>query len=110
LGLAALRFLRQRRSEDGLVLLGFCGAWLPWILVKRVAFIQYLLPAVPMGILAIALSLERIRTRVASVIVPAGYAVACVAMFVWFYPVWSAWPVSNAAYYSHRWFWFPGWR
>jgi dolichyl-phosphate-mannose--protein O-mannosyl transferase len=112
LGYVALRYLRHREPADGLILCGFFGAWLPWAFVGRVAFIQYLLPGVPFGALAVATVLQdvaavarRWRTRVVG-----AYVALCVATFLHFYPILSAWPVSHRSLAGRRWFWISQWR
>lgn len=104
------RFCRTRRAGDGLILMGFFGSWLPWMLVPRVAFIQYLLPAVPFGVLAVASAVQALAARRLGRRLAAIYVVGCVALFVHFYPIWSGLPVSARALAGHRWLWFPGWR
>lgn len=105
----AFRYVRRREPADGLILCGFLGAWLPWAFVGRVAFIQYLLPGVPFGVLAVATLFQdvaaRWRPRVAG-----AYALLCVAAFLHFYPILSAWPVQAPSLAGRRWFWFDRWR
>ncbi len=112
LAYVVLRYLRRREPADGLILCGFFGAWLPWAFVGRVAFIQYLLPGLPFGILAVATVLQdaataasRWRARVVG-----AYVALCVATFLHFYPILSAWPVSPKSLEGRRWFWFSQWR
>lgn len=107
----AVRWLRAREPADGLILCGFCAFWLPWIFVDRVAFIQYLLPAVPFGALAVARAVTDLgkflrRPRLAVGI----YAAVVVATFMNFYPFWSAYPISQEAAAGHRYYWFENWR
>jgi len=108
----AFRYVRRREPADGLILCGFLGVWLPWAFVGRVAFIQYLLPGVPFGALAVATLLQdaaaltgRWRARVVGT-----YAVLCVVAFAHFYPILSAWPVSPKTLAGRRWFWIDKWR
>jgi dolichyl-phosphate-mannose--protein O-mannosyl transferase len=108
----ALRYIRRREPADGLILCCFLGAWLPWAFVGRVAFLQYLLPGVPFGTMAVATLLRdaasltgRWRERVSG-----AYAALCVAAFIHFYPILSAWPVSHESLAGRRWFWLSTWR
>jgi dolichyl-phosphate-mannose--protein O-mannosyl transferase len=108
----AIRWLRKREPADGLILCGFFGLWLPWAFVGRVAFLQYLLPAVPFGALAVATALTDLRAglkRVGGVVFPL-YMVGVVAVFINFYPMWSAYPISAEDFKGHRYFWFEAWR
>lgn len=108
----AVRWVRERLPADGVILVGFCAFWLPWAFIGRVTFMQYLLPAVPFGALAVA----RLVTDAATALgkrgrwVPLGYAGVCVALFVWFYPIWTGLPVAKSALAGSRWFWFASWR
>jgi dolichyl-phosphate-mannose-protein mannosyltransferase len=107
-----VRWYRGRLPADGLILCGFFGCWLPWMFVGRVAFIQYLLPAVPFGVLAIARAttdLGRALGRAGRYVVPA-YAALAVLVFVNFYPFWSGYPISTEAAKGSRYYWFEAWR
>jgi hypothetical protein len=42
--------------------------------------------------------------------VAAAYGTACIAAFVWFYPIWSALPVPAGDLAGARWFWLESWR
>jgi dolichyl-phosphate-mannose--protein O-mannosyl transferase len=108
----AVRFVRRRELADALISLGFLGVWLPWAFVSRLAFIQYLLPAVPFGALAVATTLDDLAdlVRKNGRFVPILYAAACLAVFVNFYPFWSAAAVTRDELQSRRWFWFDAWR
>jgi dolichyl-phosphate-mannose--protein O-mannosyl transferase len=111
LGYVLVRFLRKRQAADGAILCGFFGQWLPWMFVGRVAFIQYLLPAVPFGALAVATVLEDLRLAwKGGRYVAIGYAAVCLAVFVNFYPFWSAGAVTQNQLQSRRWYWFETWR
>jgi dolichyl-phosphate-mannose--protein O-mannosyl transferase len=108
-----VRYARRRDPADGAILCGFCGFWLPWVFVDRVAFAQYLLPAVPFGVLAIASSLDDLRAALGrrGRWVPLVYLAASFAVFVNFYPFWSAAPIPNKDFFqSHRYYWFDKWR
>ncbi|HZS39050.1 MAG TPA: phospholipid carrier-dependent glycosyltransferase, partial [Polyangia bacterium] len=95
----------------GIVLAGFLGAWLPWAIVGRVTFAQYFLPAVPFGVLAVAAALDDARRRLrGGAWLQSGYAALAFAAFVYFYPIWSGWPVAASKLAGARWFWFASWR
>ena len=104
------RFACRRAAADGLILLGFFGSWLPWMFVSRVGFIQYLLPAVPFGVLAVASAVSELARFPRGRLIAGIYILCCVAAFIYFYPIWSAWPISTHALSSHRWIWFNRWR
>lgn len=108
----AFRFLHLRRPADGLILCGFLGAWLPWAFVGRVAFIQYLLPGVPFGVLAVATLLQDTAEAAGRrrVLVYGVGVTACLAVFIHFYPILSAWPVTRESLAGRQWFWIDQWR
>jgi dolichyl-phosphate-mannose--protein O-mannosyl transferase len=108
----ALRFARARSRADGIILLGFLGQWLPWALVGRLTFIQYFLPAVPFGVLAIASVIDDAAASLAKWRwSPAvAYVAICGATCAYFYPLWTALPVARATYDSSHWIWFDVWR
>lgn len=108
----AARLWRQRQLADAVIVLGFCAVWLPWAFVRRVTFMQYLLPAVRFGALAVATVLDDVAraARRAGRALCVGYVAACLALFVNFYPFWSARLVTRAQLDGQRWFWFDAWR
>ncbi len=85
-----------RRSAALLILIiGFFGQWLPWALSPRGTFIYHFMPVVPLGCIAIALVLTGAWRRGGIPrIAAAGYVLAVVATFVWFYPLYTAIPLS----------------
>ncbi len=108
----AIRWIMRREPADGLILCGFFGVWLPWVFVGRVAFLQYLLPAVPFGVLAIARALDDIRHalgRAGRWVGPA-YVALAVAVFINFYPFWSGYPIPQDVAAGKRYYWFDNWR
>lgn len=82
----------------GLILLGFLGQWLPWLLSPRVAYLYHMLPSVPFGCLAIAYALHQIQARRQLVW---AYLALVLAGFVYFYPHYAAVPISHAAAEQH---------
>jgi dolichyl-phosphate-mannose--protein O-mannosyl transferase len=108
LAVAGARLWRARGRDLGAmtVLGGFCGVWLPWSIVDRETYTQYLLPAVPFGILGIVIALQRLGRRW---VIPS-YLALCVLAFVWFYPIWTAVPVDPESFRGSRWFWLASWR
>ncbi len=108
----AARWLRKREAADLFVLCGFCGFWLPWAFVGRVAFLLYLLPAVPFGALAVATALTDARAAVRPLgnLLFALYLAAVVATFANFYPLWSGYPIPPDDAHGRRYFWFDRWR
>ena len=85
-----------RRSTALLILIiGFFGQWLPWAFSPRGTFIYHFMPAVPLGCMAMAVVLTGAwRQGGISRVAAAGYALAVVATFAWFYPLYTAIPLS----------------
>jgi dolichyl-phosphate-mannose-protein mannosyltransferase len=99
-----------RRSTALLILcLGFFGLWLPWALSPRGTFIYHFLPSVPLGCLALAVVLSN-GWRQGGVArgAAAAYAIAVVATFIFFYPVYTAFPLPPDQVGLRM--WLPSWR
>jgi dolichyl-phosphate-mannose--protein O-mannosyl transferase len=111
----AVRWLRLRLPADGLILCGFFGCWLPWAFVGRVAFIQYLLPGVPFGVMAVARAITDLgqalgqKIKAGRYVVPL-YAAIVIGVFINFYPFWSGYPIPSDTAQGHRYYWFDAWR
>lgn len=88
----------------GLVLVGFIGQWVPWALSPRISYQYHMLPSVPFGCLAIAWILARARLPRA---LAWGYLLAVAATFLYFYPLYAAWPLDRAD--SARRYWLKSW-
>lgn len=107
---AYLGWCWHKRGHDaltGLVLLGFLGNWLPWMLSPRIAFIYHFLPSVPFGCIAIAAGLkhlEEIRLKN----VAWGYMAVVLAGFLFFYPHWTSVWVSRS--FSNQHYWLSTWK
>jgi dolichyl-phosphate-mannose-protein mannosyltransferase len=99
-----------RRSAAVLILvIGFFGQWLPWAFSPRGTFIYHFMPVVPLGCIAIALVLTG-AWRIGGVprVAAAGYALAVVATFAWFYPLYTAMPLSPDQFDLRM--WLESWR
>jgi dolichyl-phosphate-mannose--protein O-mannosyl transferase len=99
------------RNPVGLtiLLLGFFGQWLPWALSPRGTFIYHFLPAVPFGCLAIAvLMISGWQAGGWRRIAVSAYGVAVVVIFAWFYPMYTAMPLTAEQVAAHV--WLPSWR
>jgi dolichyl-phosphate-mannose--protein O-mannosyl transferase len=107
----AVLYLWIRRQEPAWVVLaiGFFGQWLPWALVPRIAFAYHFLPAATFGTFAVAVVLYELASRGGAARVVAGaYLAAIVAAFVFFYPIYTAIPLTRAGF-EHR-MWIESWR
>lgn len=105
----AVRAWRTRSVADAFVAVPFLAIWLPWAVIGRVTFIQYVLPGLPFGALAIARVLD-LYGRPWFARIAAGYGLAVALCFAHFYPILVGQSVAASAVHGVRWFWFPGWR
>ena len=111
LGLA----VREREPRALFAAAGFACLWLPWGLSPRTLnFSHYLFEAIPYACLALALLLDRAwdtKHRPLAM----GYVGLTVALFLFFYPVLSAYPIPYEWFYyrlpggAFPWTWFPTW-
>jgi len=89
------------------LLTAYAAQFLPWVIVSRLTFIYHYFPSVPFVTLLIALCFkEYIAPKYPRLMW--GYAALVFGLFVLFYPVLSAAPVS--VWFAHNVLrWFPGW-
>jgi len=99
------QWLRKLDTLHGIVLFGFLTQWLPWAWIGRVKFFHYFHAAVPFAVIAVALLFERIwhMGRAGKWIV-AGYLLLVLVMFVYWYPLYTGIPISEAYFQNHLWF------
>ncbi len=102
---------RHRSFPAAVILVGFLTQYLPWVRITRVLFLYHMFGGLVFMILALAFVLVRMQDagplRVEFFgdrvllstrwLVPAFLAVA-VLFFLYFYPVWTALPISDVAY------------
>jgi dolichyl-phosphate-mannose--protein O-mannosyl transferase len=99
---------RRSSAELTVLLIGFFGQWLPWALVPRIAFTYHFLPAVPFGVLAVAMAVAAAHRaggwarKLAWI-----YVALVVATFLFYYPILTGIPMSRDALAWRL--WLPGW-
>jgi len=124
-----------RRTRDwraGFIAVPFLVQFLPWLRVSRPTFFFYVLPLVPLMVLAVTFLLRHLSDATLVVREPGGvvarnpetgepavstafvyrpfvwiYVIAAVAMFAWFWPILTAGQISDLRYPTIV--WFPGW-
>jgi dolichyl-phosphate-mannose--protein O-mannosyl transferase len=105
IGYVLFKWMEERKFLYGFILAGFFSQWLPWILPKRVEFFHYFYSAVPFVFMAVALLLQRFWQipKVGKWIV-AGYLLIVTGLFIYWYPLYTGLPISEASYRNHLWF------
>ena len=75
------------------------------MLSPRISFMYHMLPSVPFGCLAIAYALHRLREPRVAVL---GYLVPVAIVFIYFFPIYAAWPITREYLEQH--YWIAGWK
>lgn len=110
LTLGVIEVMRKELPNLAFATLSIFAYWLPWALSPRkLVFIYHFLPSLPFVILIIAYFLDLIWTKweYGKVFVIA-YLIVAFGMFIYFYPILAAIPVSNDS--LGRFFWLKSWR
>ncbi|HEY8739584.1 MAG TPA: phospholipid carrier-dependent glycosyltransferase [Candidatus Dormibacteraeota bacterium] len=109
--------VRRRSYAPALIVVGFLAAWLPFSRVTRVMFLYHMFGALPFMILALAFALSgvrhaRIRLSLGSATLPTlsgrqlalAYLALVLLVFVFFYPMWTAGPITGDQWTQRIWF------
>ena len=93
--------IRHKSFAATVILLGFITQYLPWSQISRVLFMYHMFGGLIFMILALAFVLAQIAERLPKpgrrILV--GHLAVAVAFFFYFYPVWTALPISSSALY-----------
>ena len=119
----ALMWYRRGDWKAGFIVTAALAQYLPWLLVSRPQFFFYVLPITPFMVLAVTYVLRDLSattivlrepdgTRVESTRHPYlpfvwGYVLVAVGLFVWFWPVLTAHPITDTMWRARV--WFRGW-
>lgn len=101
-----LRWWRSRYLVPLVVLLiGFFGQWLPWMLVGRSSYLYHFLPAVPFGCLAVSATIVYVydKWRDWRRTLAVEYVMLVVLAFAFFYPIFTHYPLSERAFGLRMW-------
>jgi len=95
--------IRHRSFVAAVILVGFVSQYAPWFPITRVLFLYHMFGGLIFMVLALAFVLAQIAQMLpawgAAATVAAHLAIAIV-FFGYFYPVWTAAPISVSAYYE----------
>ena len=109
--------VRRRSYAAALIVVAFLAAWLPFSRVTRVLFLYHMFGGLPFMILALAFALarlrhSRVRLSLGSATLPTlegrhlavAYLMLVVVIFMLFYPLWSALPITGDQWNQRIWF------
>ena len=91
--------IRYKSFPATVILLGFITQYLPWSLISRVVFLYHMFGGAMFMLLALAFVLAQLAERLprsGRPLLTAHLALA-VMFFLYFYPVWTALPISESA-------------
>jgi hypothetical protein len=94
--------VRHRSFPATVILLGFITQYLPWSQISRVVFMYHMFGGLIFMILALAFVLAHIAAQLDSpgrLLLMANHLGIAVLCFFYFYPVWTALPISGPAYF-----------
>lgn len=104
---------RERYRQMLVLAIGFFGQWLPWALIQRTAYVYHFLPAAIFGIIAVAITLDDFWQlgdgQVAAQRPPLwryvaiGCTLVYVGAFIFFYPIYSNWPLTKPEFDARIW-------
>ncbi|MDP2632820.1 MAG: glycosyltransferase family 39 protein [Candidatus Curtissbacteria bacterium] len=94
--------IEQRKKEYALLLFGYFIFWLPWIFSPRIMFLSHYLPAIPFLSISLGVVMAAVwktHFKYISIVVLLIFA----AVFFYFYPISSGWPIKPASIDSFMW-------
>jgi hypothetical protein len=92
--------IRHKSFAATVILIGFITQYLPWSQISRVLFMYHMFGGLIFMVLALAFVLAQVAEHL-----PTGrpllavHLAIAVSFFLYFYPVWTALPISNSALY-----------
>lgn len=103
---------KDRDWKAAFLMLGYLAQYLPWIFISRYTFIYHYFTCVPFLVLMIGYSIYKLYQRKNTetqkkrfFVKAVGYCACAVALFLFFYPVLSGYPVGrDFASNFYRWF------
>ncbi|HEV3234677.1 MAG TPA: phospholipid carrier-dependent glycosyltransferase [Candidatus Dormibacteraeota bacterium] len=112
--------IKERNWKAALIVFALAAAWLPFVRVTRVLFLYHMFGGLPFMILAVAFTLNRMRSwvlrfdfgslalpRLNGTHIAAGYLGLVLVTFIYFYPLWAALPITGDSWNQRIWFQVP---
>ncbi|MBI4035028.1 MAG: phospholipid carrier-dependent glycosyltransferase [Candidatus Chisholmbacteria bacterium] len=100
-------FSQRPKTKDQrplvILILAYFAFFLPWVFSPRIMFLYHYLPATPFMIILLAWLLSRLGKSVTI-----AYCLLAIALFIFFYPHWTALPIPKD--WVKFYFWFPSWK
>lgn len=92
---------------ESVALGGYLLSFFPWALSPRLTMYHYYYPALVFGVVLFALQVDKLATRIK--LMGGGVVfLASLILFIYWYPLWTASPISSQRYESMV--WFDSWR
>lgn len=95
-------FIRKRFAALAILIFGYLVTFAPWAASPRIMFLYHYLPALPFMAIILAYMLRKNKYLIFPVIL------AIFVCFIYFYPHWTAIPVST--HWDDTYYWFTSWR
>jgi hypothetical protein len=112
--------IRRRRYPAIFIVIAFAAAYLPFSRVSRVMFLYHMFGSLPLMILAVSYALADLRgwvtdRRIGAMrlsaptgrLIATAYLGTVLVVFVYFYPLWSALPITGESWNQRIWFNLP---
>ena len=101
-------FIKKRTLNLGIILLSYFGFFLPWIFSPRIMFNYHYLPSSVFLAIAIGFTLNKLMKLKNGKFFVIAYCLSLVALFIYFYPLWTGVYIDKKLYDSY--FWLKSWR
>jgi predicted membrane-bound dolichyl-phosphate-mannose-protein mannosyltransferase len=95
-------FLKEKIKSLAVLIFGYFILFAPWALSPRIMFVYHYLPSLPLVAILLAFILKRYKWALLPMLT------LIVVAFVYFYPHWTAIPVSDE--FDKSYYWFASWR
>ena len=105
IGYGSCLWVERKSFTLGFLLFSFFASWLPYALGTRVKFFHYFVMVVPFGVMILASALDHLwKSGKIGRAAALGYLILTAGMFIYWYPLLTGYPVSEAYFRHHLWF------